>query len=77
MTFCRCRYKHAGVKRDPPLITGSSPPSPTPLKMFSLRTLRDSMARTSSALQHVSKDTPGLAALVNTQVRGWGLWFGV
>jgi hypothetical protein len=35
--------------------------------MFSLRSLRDSMARTSKALSLVAKDTPGLPALVSTQ----------
>jgi hypothetical protein len=35
--------------------------------MFSLRSLRDSMAITSQALSRVAKDTPGLAALINTQ----------
>jgi hypothetical protein len=35
--------------------------------MFSLRSLRESMAITSQALSRVAKDTPGLAALINTQ----------
>jgi len=60
-------YKHAGLKRVPPIITGSSSSSSSNIKMFSLRSLRESMAITSQALSRVAKDTPGLAALINTQ----------
>jgi hypothetical protein len=71
MTFlarqCCLRYQHAGVKRQPSLTTGSTASSTSSIKMFSLRSLRHMMARTTLALSRVAKDTPGLSALLNTQ----------
>ena len=61
------RYQHAGIKRKPSIAAASSPASSATIKMFSLRSLRKSMASTSLALSRVAKDTPGLPALISTQ----------
>ncbi len=49
------------------MTTGSTAASSASIKMFSLRSLRHMMARTTQALSRVAKDTPGLPALLNTQ----------